>query len=96
MPRAYVSKTIRGTQNYSVDLKIELAQPRRLDESESMTLIHGQHGGRTDLPTKRWFVQDGALRIHPLRERYRQRVERVVFWPFRRVLDWRERRTRRA
>jgi hypothetical protein len=89
---AYTSNAIRGTQMYSVDLMQQLAKPRRLDESESMTLIHGQHGGRTDLPTKRWFVQDGALRIHPLRERYRQRAESFVFWPLRRLLDWRDKR----
>jgi hypothetical protein len=92
---AYVSKTIRGTQVVSVDLMQQLANPRRLDESESTTLVHGQHGGYTpgDLPTRRWFVQDGAQRIHPLRERYRQRVERIIFWPVRRVYDWKERRS---
>jgi hypothetical protein len=91
---AYVGKVIRGTHMYSVDLLQALQQPRRLDESESMTLMHGQMGGRTDLPTKRWFVTDGGLRIHPLRERYRQRVEAFIFWPIRRFLNWRETRRR--
>jgi hypothetical protein len=89
---AYVGSAIRGTQMYSMDLLQELQQPRRLGESESTTLVHGQMGGRVDLPTKRWFVSDGGLRIHPLRERYRQRAEAVVFWPIRRLLGWRGRR----
>lgn len=42
-----------------------------------------------DLPLKRWYVVDEAKRIYPLRERYRQRVERVVFWPTRKLYDWR-------
>lgn len=93
---AYVSKTIRGTQGVPVDLMHQLAEPQRLDESQSLTLVHGQLGGYShgDLPTKRWFVQDGAQRIHPLRERYRQRAEKIVFWPIRRIMDWYERRTR--
>jgi hypothetical protein len=46
------------------------------------TLVHGKDGGyeRGDVPLKRFYVVDGANRIHPLTERYRQRLAR----PFRR------------
>jgi hypothetical protein len=90
----YVAKAIRGTHALSMDLLRQLTEPKRLEESESLTLIHGEAGGYShgDLPTKRWFAQDGAQRIHPLRERYRQRVEQCVYWPLRRFLDWRDRR----
>jgi hypothetical protein len=93
---AYVAKSIRGTQVLSNDLMQQLAVPRRLDESQSLTLAHGQLGGYShgDLPTRRWFVQDGAQRIHPLRERYRQRIEKIIFWPIRRILERMERRAR--
>jgi hypothetical protein len=42
--------------------------------------MHGLQGGYTkgQLPLKRWFVVDGAGRVHPLRERYRQRLQRLV------------------
>jgi hypothetical protein len=40
-------------------------------------------------PLKRWFFLDGAARVFPLRERYRQRVECIVFWPTRKLYDWR-------
>jgi hypothetical protein len=60
--------------------------PKRLDESESAVVManFGQHVfGSVSL--KRWAVYDGAGRLYPLRERYRQRLERVVFaWPRRR------------
>jgi hypothetical protein len=49
-----------------------------------------RHG---DLPLKRWYVTDGGERVHPLRERYRQRIENVILWPVRRFLRWRERRS---
>jgi len=83
---AYVTTSIRGTRGLSMDIMRQLTEPKRLDEGEAFTVVHGQAGGyvRGDLPTKRWFVQDGAGRIHPLRERYRQRAESFLFWPLRR------------
>ena len=47
-----------------------------------------------DLPVKRWYFLDEAGRTFPLRERYRQRVERIVFWPTRKLYDWRLKRQR--
>ncbi len=46
----------------------------------SFTLAMGQDGGYThgDVSLKRFFVVDGAGRVHPLRERYRQRLHRIV------------------
>jgi hypothetical protein len=93
---AYLGKVVRGTQMYSMDIMGQLAQPIRLDESQAHTFVHGQFGGYQpgDLPTKRWFVTDGAGRVHPLRERYRQAALAFIFWPVRRFLNWRERRER--
>lgn len=89
---------VRGTSIVTVDLMEQLAERPRLEESQSRTFVHGQRGGykHGDLPTSRWYVVDGAGRIHPLRERYRQRVLSFVFWPIRRVLNWRERRARKS
>jgi len=51
-----------------------------LGEGEFRVLDHGGAGGYTpgDLPLRRWTVTDGAGRVHPLRERYRQRLERAI------------------
>lgn len=78
-----VAKVRTGGYELSADI---MRQGRvRLDEGESHSFHHGAQGGYAhgDLPLKRWFATDGAGRVYPLRERYRQRVERVVFWPFR-------------
>ena len=88
---ARLDKLVRGIQVHSVDLMQQLATPRRLEESTSHTF----HGKRLDLPTSRWFVTDGAGRVHPLRERYRQRVLAFIFWPLRHFLNGREERVRR-
>ncbi len=48
----------------------------------TVNLVHGKDGGYThgDVKLKRFYVVDGANRVHPLSERYRQRLAR----PFRR------------
>lgn len=90
------TSAIRGTKNLSADILRQLQPKPRLDESESKTFVHGQMGGyqHGDLSIQRWYVTDGAGRIHPLRERFRQRVENLIFWPVRRFLERRERRSR--
>jgi hypothetical protein len=84
---ARVANVWRGT----ADILRELQAPLRLGESQGRTFAHGLLGGyqHGDMPLSRWYRTDGAGRTHPLRERYRQRVERVVLWPLRRVLRWR-------
>ena len=86
-----MSEPKTNTRQKSADIMRQIVQPVRLDEGQSMSITHGADGGYKpgDLPMSRWFVMDGAGRIHPLRERYRQRVEAVVLWPWR----WRHRRT---
>ena len=48
----------------------------------TVNLVHGKDGGyeHGELDLKRFYVVDGANRVHPLHERYRQRLAR----PFRR------------
>lgn len=94
---ARLSKLIRGTSAYPVDFMEQVASKPRLEESQSKTFVHGQRGGykHGDLATSRWYVTDGAGRVHPLRERYRQRLLAFVFWPVRRVLNWRDARARK-
>ena len=48
------------------------------------------------IPLTRWFVSDGAGRIYPLSERYRQRVESFVLWPVRRLIRWKQNRSTRV
>jgi hypothetical protein len=93
---ARLAKLIRGTSSYPVDFMEQVAAKPRLEESQSKTFVHGQRGGykHGDLPTSRWYVTDGAGRVHPLRERYRQRLLAFVFWPVRRVMNWRDARQR--
>lgn len=84
----HISRVVSARRNrheLSADIMRQLAVPIRLDESEGKTVVHGAQGGYTpgSMPLKRWYVVDGAGRIHPLRERYRQRVERIL-WPTRR------------
>jgi hypothetical protein len=83
---APVVSAARGGHLILVDFMSQLTPPPRLAEGESTSFHHGLHGGHTpgDLRMNRWFVRDGAGRIHPLHERYRQRIERFVFWPIRR------------
>ena len=86
---ARVASMWSGNSELSMDIANQLAGKERLEESQSQTFAHGQLGGyqHGDLPTTRWYVQDGAGRIHPLRERYRQRAERVILWPVRRFIS---------
>lgn len=87
---------VNGLQrNKFVDAITQL--PIELDAEDSKTIFLGQgdysHG---DIKTRRFYVVDGAGRIHPLLERYRQRAENVLY---RRLIlhfrRWR-RRTRHA
>jgi hypothetical protein len=82
-----------GVQEMSQDIIHQLTpETRRLEESQSQNFAHRERGGyqHGDLSLKRWFVQDGAGRIRPLRERYRQRAERIILWPLRRFFRWRD------
>jgi hypothetical protein len=90
---ARLASPMRGTSTASVDLMRQTAEKPLLEESQSKTFVHGLQGGYShgDLPTTRWYVVDGAGRIHPLRERFRQRVLAFIFWPLRRFRVWRER-----
>jgi hypothetical protein len=85
----------RGKLVVLSDFLEQLAAKPRLEESQSCTFVNGQRGGYKHgaLPVTRWFVSDGAGRIHPLRERYRQRALSLVLWPLRRYLRRRDRRT---
>ena len=69
----------------SSDITKQLTKPVRLGEGEGHTFVHGAGGGHVlgGMSTRRWFVVDGGGRIHPLRERWRQRMERVIYWPIR-------------
>jgi hypothetical protein len=70
-----------GSHEISADIAQQLAQAVRLGEGEGRTFLHGELGGYTlgAIPLRRWFVLDGADRMHPLRERWRQRVERAIW-----------------
>jgi hypothetical protein len=83
---APVASAVRGGHLLSVDFMQQLSPHPRLAEGESKSFYHGMHGGYApgDLGMNRWFVRDGAGRIHPLHERYRQRLEASIFWPIRR------------
>jgi hypothetical protein len=89
-----VADVWRGKHELSADIMRQLQNPLRLDESQGQTLTHGHMGGygHGDIRLSRWYVTDGAGRMHPLRERYRQKVERVILWPARRLLKWRDSR----
>jgi hypothetical protein len=93
-----VKSMFTGVSDMSVEILQQLSANPRIEESDSKTFFHGQQIGSTyrhgDLPTSRWYVTDGADRTHPLRERYRQRIEAIIFWPLRRFLQWRSERRR--
>jgi hypothetical protein len=57
------------------------------DRSRSWRIDEMEGYEPSDLPLKRWYIVDEAKRTYPLRERHRQRVERVVFWPTRKLYD---------
>ncbi len=69
----------------SLDIFKQVAPPIRLEEGQSHSFVHGAQGGYAhgDFPLKRWYVRDGGGRVFPLRERYRQWAEAVLFWPTR-------------
>jgi hypothetical protein len=85
---ARLDKPVRGIEIHVVELMQQLAQHPRLEESQSQTF----HVQRRDLPMSRWFATDGAGRVHPLRERYRQLLLAFILWPVRRLLNWWDRR----
>jgi hypothetical protein len=93
-----VKSVFTGVRAMSPEILQQLAENPRIEESDSRTFQHGLAFGSTyrsgDLPTRRWDVTDGAGRTHRFRERYRQRIEAIVFWPLRRYLNWRKRRSR--
>lgn len=84
------ASTLRGTRLWMRELAEAVRQgPDRLEDGDGHTYMLGPHGYKQGLlPTRRWFLTDGAGRIYPLRERYRQRVEGFVLWPVRRFLSW--------
>lgn len=55
------------------------------------TVVNGKEGGygHGDLNMRRFFVSDGAGRVYPYRERWRQRLENVLY---RRAVIWRRKR----
>jgi hypothetical protein len=60
--------------------------PCELPAESSTTLVLGRDGGYAhgDIKTGRFYVVDGAGRVHPLRERYRQRLRFLLWgWAFR-------------
>ena len=48
----------------------------------SQTVAHGREGGHThgDIPLRRFYVTEGAGRVHPWTERWRQRFESLIYW----------------
>jgi hypothetical protein len=74
-----VADPVRGTRVWMRELAETVGHgPDRLADGEGHTYLLGPaHYQPGMLPTSRWFVVDGAGRIYPLRERYRQRVEGV-------------------
>jgi hypothetical protein len=54
--------------------------PFLIPAERTFTLALGKDGGYAhgEIPLERLFVVDGAGRIHPLRERYRQRLGRLL------------------
>jgi hypothetical protein len=57
--------------------------PFDLAPGHSESVVHGRQGGHShgDISLRRFYVVEGAGRIHPWTERWRQRVERIVYWP---------------
>jgi len=55
--------------------------PFELAPGHSKTVVHGRQGGHNhgDIPLSRFYVVEGAGRIHPWTERWRQRVERLIY-----------------
>lgn len=90
-----VSSVLRGTRAVSMVLQRQIrAEDQAIAEGQGKTYRIGGHGdyAHGDLPLERWCVIDQAGRTYPLRERYRQRAERVVFWPARKLLEWWDKR----
>jgi len=78
---ANVSRVVNartGRLEMSADIAGQV--PLRLEEGQGQTVVHGARGGYAagTMPLTRWFVSDGSGRVSPLRERYRQRIERLV------------------
>jgi hypothetical protein len=70
----------RNVSNVFGDFMLYL--PFSVPAETTVNLVHGKDGSYAhgDIKLKRFYVVDGANRVHPLRERYRQRLAR----PFRR------------
>jgi hypothetical protein len=60
---------------------------RRVTHIETVSRVvsawRAKHELSAGMHLKRWYVIDGGGRTFPLRERYRRRVESVIFWPTR-------------
>jgi hypothetical protein len=56
--------------------------PFELLPGHSQEVVHGRAGGHShgDIPLNRFYVTEGAGRVHPWTERWRQRVETLVYW----------------
>jgi hypothetical protein len=53
--------------------------PFEMPAERTRTVVMGDKGGyHGDVSPRRFYVVDGANRIHPLSERYRQRLERLL------------------
>jgi hypothetical protein len=94
---AYASSLLRGTRAMSMVLQRQINADRTpIEEGQGRTYSLGGDGRHTfthgDLPLTRWHVVDQAGRVYPLRERYRSRIERFVFWPTSKALDWWDKR----
>ncbi len=60
--------------------------PFDLLPGHSQTVAHGLQGGHApgDVPLRRFYVTEGAGRVHPWTERWRQRVDKLIYWRTRR------------
>jgi hypothetical protein len=87
----------RGTRLWIRELAEAVRDgPEAISDGGGHTYMLGPVGyDPGSIPFTRWFVTDGAGRIYPLRERYRQRLEDFFVWPIRRIANRRQRRARR-
>jgi hypothetical protein len=86
-----VSKAHPVQRSVFPDLPEQL--PVTIEPGHSKTVIHGKEGNYShgDLKNmRRFFVADGAGRIYPYRERWRQRLENLLY---RRLVLWSRSRT---
>lgn len=82
----------RGSIHFSdLDSQVPCALPA--ESATTLTLGHDGGYAHGQESTRRFYVVDGAGRVHPLRERYRQRLQMLVYgWAIR--LYFRRQRSR--